>query len=218
MATAGDVTQLARDTMRGFDTRFLRTDQELWRRLLRLEKRTIRKLVRLDNMALSLPGDAQATIGLTPYQASYDLPLDFWAHRQMTAVYATGPDLPVRVVPSNHRGMVPATTPSLYLVGLGVFPMDGGAIPRRFGWAGASQLVVDYVTEPTLHTSSSSQLHAPDEAVEYLAHELALYMATRAKSAEAVLEEIRGRRAEVWEDLVAEAKSLPGADSFTEEA
>lgn len=216
MATAADVLDFARETMRGFDTRFLPGDGELLRRLLRLEERTIEKLVRLDNMTLELPGDAQDTVDVSTYAASYDLDATFWRNRQATAQFSSGPDLPVRVVPPNHRGFVPETTPAAYIIGSKFYLMDGGAAARVWGWSGVQSVVWDFVTAPAAHASDASTLNAPDEAVEYLAHELAVFMATRGKVAEATLREIKERRGEAWDDLVANAKGQPGADTYAE--
>jgi len=184
---------LARDTMLGFDTRFLPDDTELIRRLNEEERRLIDELIRFDRMEMVFPGDANAAVSVAVWAASYTYPAAAWRIRQVRVNYVAGQPLVARIIPSNNRHNVPVHHPSLYIQGADFYPIDGGTslLTRIYGWGDASEVEFDYVTEPTALTAGTSTLNSPDEASTYLAMKLAHYMATRAKVADATMREIK---------------------------
>lgn len=213
MAAVAEVLDYARDTMLGFDEGFLPEDTEILRRLFREEKSLIEELLRLDNMALELPGDATGTVAVVGYAASYAKPATLWRVRQATLTYTAGDPRTIRIVPANWRHTIPATQPSMYFKDANFWPIDDGST-RIYGWALADDVEFDFVTEPTSHANDSSTLNAPDEAIPFLAMYLAHFMATRGKVADLTLREIKDLRDREKARLLALVKSQPGADPY----
>jgi len=213
MATAADVLDLARDTMLGFGLGFLPEDTELLRRLFREERSLIEELLRLDNMALVMPGDATATVDVSSYVVSYAKPATLWRVRQAALDYTTGPSRTIKTVPANWRHTIPAFQPSMYFAGANFFPIDNGTT-RIYGWTAADDVVFDFVTEPVALTAGTDTLNAPDEAVPYLGNYLAHFMAVRGKVAQLTLNEIKAHSEREKARLLALAKSQPGADQY----
>lgn len=213
MALASAVLDRARDTMRGFDTRFLPGSTELLRRLTDEERTLLHELVAVDNLSLSLPDDSSDTVDVSTYAVSYALPAGAWRTRAFSLAYTNGQDNPVRRVSPQHRLMVPQFTPSLYILGSDLYPIDGGSA-RLYGWSGAQTLTVHFITEPPELTAATDTLNAPDEAIPYLSFTLAHFMAVRAKSAEAILREIKEKRQEHHSRLMAQAAGVPGPDTY----
>jgi len=216
MGQVSDVDEYARETMRGFDYRFLPLDDELMRRLWREERSLLSELVRIDNMALALPGDSQAAVDVSVYAASYDLPATLWRVRQATLSYSAGDSRPVRMVSANWRNGIPREHPSMYFQGSKLYPLDGGAT-RRYGWSLAASLDLEFIAEPRQLTSLDATLNAPDEAIPYLAMFLAHYMAVRGKVAQQTLAEIKALLSTARSRLFEEAGGLPGADPYPSE-
>ncbi len=218
MATeAVEVIQLARDTMLGFDPAFLPTETELLRKLLREERSVLEELVLIDNMAFELPTDTQTTVGVSTFAVSYAKPATLWRLRQATLVYSAGRSRTIRTVPANWRHSTPQQFPSMYFQGVNFFPLDFGAA-RRYGWALAQDVILDYITEPIVFATEDQNITAPDEAATYLGFVLAHYMAVRAKVASQSLGEIKEMKDTEHQRLLLLAGAQPGAESYPSSA
>jgi len=210
---ASEIITMARDTMLGFDAGFLPTDAELLVRLSEEQRKLLEELLRLDNMAFVLPGDASGSVSVAVYAASYALPATLWRLREAEVTFSTGPSKTLKLVPSNWRHTVPQYTPSAYVKGSSFYPIDNGST-RIHGWSTASTVEFDFVTEPVNLTAASDTVASPDEAKGYLAHHLAHFMAVRGKVAEATLREVKELRDREKQRLMGLAKSVPGAEQF----
>lgn len=210
---ASEILTYARDTMLGFNTGFLPQDTELLVRLSQEQRKLLEELVHIDNMALDLPGDTSDTVDVSVYAASYALDVTLWRVRQAEVTYSAGPPKTLRIVPSSWRHTIPQFTPSAYIKGGSFYPLDNGS-SRIHGWNLASTVVWDFITEPTDLTAGSDTVATPDEALGYLGHFLAHYMAVRGKVAEQTLREIKASRDQEKLRLIGLAKAQPAADQY----
>lgn len=206
MALVSEVIDLARDRMLGFDTGFLPDNTEILRRITSREKVLVDRLIRIDRMGKSLPGDLNATVSVAVFASSYDysgVAPAIWRIRQTRVNYSSGTPQEAKIVTSNWRHNFPPIHPSLYIQGTFFFPLDGATslVTRIYGWLDAASIEVDYVSEPVALTAAADTLAAPDEAVPFLAADLAVWLGTRGKVAVTTLNQFKEDRREEEEKL-----------------
>ena len=212
-----DVIDRARGVLIGFDTKFI-LDAELLRELSDEQENVIDRTVEGPNQGLPLPGDASDSVTLTPFAASYALPVTAWRLRAVELVRSAGDPSDVQLVAPSQRKGVPPTFPSAYVIGTNIFPIDGvfdGLLASRtYGWESAATAAVDFVTKPVDLTSLAQTMDAPDEARSYLAHWAAVFMATRGHVSQAEVGQITARRDIEFLKYSATVNGFPGRRQF----
>ncbi|MDX1384774.1 MAG: hypothetical protein R3190_14070 [Thermoanaerobaculia bacterium] len=218
-----DVIDRARTVLIGFDTKFI-LDAQLFRELTDEQETLLERTVEGPNQSFALPGDQSDIVALTPYQAAYTLPADLWRIRRVELVRSVGDPVDVQLVAASWRHGVPPTWPSAFVTGPygahelvlldGVY--DGQLTSRTYGWEAASIANVHSITEPVAITAVGQTMDAPDAARSYLAHWLAVYMATRGHVSDSEVKQIRDRRDAELQSYLQTVAGFPGRRQYSD--
>jgi hypothetical protein len=210
----GDVIDLARDHGIDYDIRFAE-DDDLFREITQIERRLIEQLVRVSPWQYPLLGDTLGTISVATWVPNgYLLPV-FWRFRSALLFEQDNPfGLPVQLVDGTWAGSIPQVHPSAYLLNNRLVPLDGVtssvAPVRRFGWAGAHEMVIRTVQEPTPKTARDQVVALLDDALDVMAYALVNFMAKRGRTPDAVVAQIRQDYKEAQQEFFSQAQSYPG--------
>lgn len=186
--TADDVLELARRHLHEFGDDEFVTDEELWEELGGMDRRLVEQIARA-NARYPIPElDGRDSASVAAVLGPWSTPADFWRMRYAEVEYTSGRRARIQLLPLELSTVMPAVTPAMVVDNGELIPIDGlyssqagDPDDRKWGWAGASEVHMNYLAEPTAPSSGASDLACPDDAKLALSYQLAAFLAPKAK-------------------------------------